>query len=103
MSAEDAAIQERKLFESLEKEKAALEELKQLEEEKKTLDAEIAALEEQSQALEIEEKAFWASRNAFDERLHDLSTTLSSLQQKHRHDEQQLLRLPPRRRFHQSV
>jgi beclin 1 len=92
-SAEEVATAEAELAEALEKEKTAFEELKVLEEEKSGLEAEIAELEEQSQALELEEEAFWASRNSFDENLHELSADLSSLQQKHLHDQQQLQRL----------
>jgi beclin 1 len=92
-SAEDVAAAESELTEALETEKAAFEELKMLEEEKRGLEAEIAELEEQSRALEVEEEAFWASRNSFDETLHELSADLSSLQQKHLHDQQQLQRL----------
>jgi beclin 1 len=92
-SAEEVATAESELAEALEKEKAVFEELKMLEEEKKGLEAEIAELEDQSQGLELEEEAFWASRNSFDETLHELSADLSSLQQKHLHDQQQLQRL----------
>lgn len=92
-SAEEVATAEAELAQALEKEKAAFEELQTLEEEKKGLEAEIAELEEQSQTLELEEEAFWASRNSFDEAVHDLSSELSSLQQKHLHDQQQLQRL----------
>ena len=92
-SEEEAVTAERELQEALEKEKAALEELKSLEAEKAELDAEIADLEEQSQTLEVEEEAFWVSRNAFDETLHELTSELSSLQQKHQHDQVQLQRL----------
>lgn len=90
---EEVATAEAELVEAQEKENAAFEELRNLEEEKRRLEAEIAELEEQSQALEHEEEAFWASRNSFDETLHELSADLSSLQQKHLHDQQQLQRL----------
>jgi beclin 1 len=90
---EEVVTAEAEFIDALEKEKAAFEELKILEEEKRGLEAEIAELEEQSQALEHEEEAFWASRNSFDETLHELSADLSSLQQKHGHDQQQLQRL----------
>ena len=89
-TAEDVAAAEKSLKETLEKEKAAFEELKSLETEKQELENEIAELEEQSQALELEEQKFWAERNYFDEEIHELSTTLKSLQQKHQHDQQQL-------------
>lgn len=89
-SAEEVADAEKSLKEALAKEEAAFEELKTLEAEKRGLEAEIAELEEQSQALELEEQNFWAERNAFDDEMHQLTTTLSSLQQKHLHDQQQL-------------
>ncbi len=87
---EDVAAAEKSLKETMDKEKAAFEELKELEAEKRELENEIAELEGQSQALELEEQKFWAERNAFDDEMHDLTTTLSSLQQKHQHDQQQL-------------
>lgn len=89
-TAEDVAAAEKSLKETLNKEKAAFEELKSLEAEKRELENEIAELEEQSQALELEEEEFWADTNAFDDEMHELTTTLSSLQQKHQHDQQQL-------------
>jgi beclin len=89
-TAEDVAASEKSLKETLDKEKAAFEELRSLEAEKRELENEIAELEEQSQALELEEQKFWAERNAFDDEIHVLFTTLSSLQQKHSHDQQQL-------------
>ena len=92
-SAEEVATAETELAEALEIEKAAFEDLKALEDEKRVLEAEIAELEGQSQTLGLEEEAFWASRNSFDETLHELSADLSSLQQKHLHDQQQLQRL----------
>ena len=92
-SSEEVVVAESELAEALEKEKAAFDELKTLEEERKGLEDEIADLEEQSQTLEREEEEFWASRNSFDEILHELSADLSSLQQKHLHDQQQLQRL----------
>lgn len=90
---EETAAAERGVLQAQETENAAIEELIALEAEKKELEAEIADLEEQSQALEFEEKTFWASRNSFDETLHDLSADVTSLQQKHLHDQQQLQRL----------
>ncbi len=90
---EEVAASEKQLVEAQKKEEAALEELKTLEAEKRELEAEIAELEEQSQVLEVEEEEFWASRNSFDETLYELSADLSSLQQKHQHDQQQLQRL----------
>jgi beclin len=89
-TAEDVTAAEKSLKETLDKEKAAFEELKSLEAEKHELESEIAQLEEQSQALELEEQSFWAERNAFDDEMHELMTSLSSLQQKHIHDQQQL-------------
>jgi beclin len=89
-TADDVAAAEKALRETLDKEKAAFEELKGLEEEKRELEHEIAELEEQSQALKLEEQKFWAERNMFDDEMHDLTTTLSSLQQKHQHDQQHL-------------
>ena len=90
---EEVVTAEAEFSEALEKEQAAFEELKILEEEKRGLEAEIAELEEQSQALEHDEEVFWASRNSFDETLHEMLVDLSSLQQKHLHDQQQLQRL----------
>jgi beclin len=89
-TADDLAAAEKSLREALDKEKAAFEELKGLEAEKRELEHEIAELEEQSQALKLEEQKFWAERNTFDDAMHDLTTTLSSLQQKHQHDQQHL-------------
>ena len=89
-TAEDVAAAEKSLKGTLEKEKTAFEELKRLEAEKRELENEIAELEEQSQALELDERRFWAERNYFDEEIYELSTTLSSIQQKHQHDQQQL-------------
>ena len=89
-TADDVAAAEKSLEETLDKEHAAFEELQSLEAEKRGLENEIAELEEQSQALELEEQKFWAERNAFDDEMYQLSTTLSSLQQKHQHDQQQL-------------
>jgi beclin len=87
---DDVTAAEKSLRETLDKEKAAFEDLKRLEAEKGALENEIAALEEQSQTLGLEEQKFWAARNAFDDEMHDLTTSLSSLQQKHQHDQQQL-------------
>jgi beclin len=87
---EDVAATEKSLKETLDKEKTAFEELKTLEAEKRGLESEIAELEEESQALEVEEQKFWAERNAFDDEMNELTTTLSSLRQKHAHDQQQL-------------
>jgi beclin len=87
---EGVAATQKSLKETLEKETAAFEELKKLEAEKRELEEELAGLEEQSQALELEEQKFWAERNAFDDEMNHLTTTLSSLQQKHQHDLQQL-------------
>lgn len=89
-TAEDVTAAEKSLKETLDKEKAAFEELKSLEAEKHELESEIAQLEEKSQALELEEQSFWAERNAFDDEMHELVTSLSSLQQKHIYDQQQL-------------
>ena len=89
-TAEDVSAAEKSLKDTLDKEKVAFEELKNLEAEKQELENEIAELEEQSQALELEEQKFWAERNAFDDEMHELTTTLSSLQQKHQHDQLQL-------------
>jgi beclin len=89
-TAEDVAAAEKSLKETLEKEKTSFEVLQRLEAEKRGLESEIAELEEQSQALELEEQRFWSERNAFDEQMHELSTTLSSQQQKYQHNQQQL-------------
>ncbi len=89
-TAEDVAAAEKSLKGTLEKEKTAFGELEKLEAEKRELENEIAELEERSQALGIEEQKFWAQRNYFDEEIYELATTLTSLQQKHQHDQQQL-------------
>ena len=87
---EDVEEAENALEDMLMKEKAAFEELKSVEAEKREVENEIAELESQSQALDAEEQQFWAERNAFDDELDKLSTTLTSLEQKHAHDQQQL-------------
>lgn len=92
-SAEDAVKAEEELAEAFKREKAALEELQQLEDGKVALEAEIAELEEQSRAMDLEEQQFWASQNSFEDHFHDLTTELTSLQQRHTHDHQQLERL----------
>lgn len=92
-SSSDVTAAEKALTETLEKEQAAFEELESLEAEKRGLESEIADLEEQSQALEADERVFWAQRNALDDEMHELSTNLTSLQQKVQHDQQQLLAL----------
>lgn len=89
-TSEDIVTAQRSLKETMEKEKTAFEELKSLETEKQELETEIAELEEQSRDLEVEERKFWADRNAFDDEMHELTTNLSSLQQKHQHDHQHL-------------
>ncbi|KAF7510914.1 hypothetical protein GJ744_005744 [Endocarpon pusillum] len=89
-TAEDVSAAEKSLKDTVDKEKVAFEELKNLEAQKQELENEIAELEEQSQALELEEQNFWAERNAFDDEMHELTTTLNSLQQKHQHDQLQL-------------
>jgi beclin len=68
-------------------------ELLQLEAEKAALEGELADLEEESRQLEHEEEAFWASRNAHEKEVYDLTTELQSLQQKYAHDQQQLEKL----------
>ncbi len=88
--AEDVAATEKALKEALEKETTAFEQLRKLETEKRELENEITEVEEQSQALEQEEQKFWVQRNYFDEEIHALATTLTSLQQKQQHDQQQL-------------
>jgi beclin len=93
LTAAEVEEAERELSETLEKEHAAFQELQQLEDEKRALEVEINELEEESQALELEEQEFWASRNEFDDEMHDLITNLTSLQQKYTHDQQQLERL----------
>jgi beclin len=69
------------------------QELLTLEAERAGLEAELADLEDESRRLHQEEHAFWASRNAFDDEMHELNTNLASLQLKYLHDEQQLEKL----------
>jgi beclin 1 len=92
-SAEDAVKAEKELEEAAKREMAAMKELQQLEDEKSALETEIAELEEQSRAMDLEEEQFWAERNSFEDNIHDLTTELTSLQQRHAHDHQQLERL----------
>jgi beclin 1 len=92
-STEDALKAEKELGEAVQREEAALKELRQLEDEKTALEAEITELEEQSRAMDLEEEQFWASRNVFEDHVHDLTTELTSLQQRHGHDHQQLEQL----------
>jgi len=92
-SADDEVKAARELEELVCKEDAAMQELEELEEEKRKLEAEVIALEEESRQLDFEERDFWASRNAFDDNLHDLTRSLASLQQKYAHDQHQLERL----------
>lgn len=92
-SAGDAVKAEKELGEALQREDAALKELQQLEGEKTALEAEIAELEDQSRAMDLEEEHFWASRNSLEDHIHDLTKELTSLQQRHAHDHQQLERL----------
>ena len=87
---EEVAAAEKSLKEALGKEQTAFEELKRLEAEKGELEHELAELEEQSHILELEEQKFWLERNMFDGEMHELTTSLSSLQMKHQHDLQQL-------------
>ena len=83
----------KELEEATKRETAAMKELQHLEDEKAALETEIAELEEQSRAMDIEEEQFWAERNSFEDNIHDLTTELTSLQQRHAHDHQQLERL----------
>ena len=92
-SSEEIKNSENEFVEMLEQEKIALRELESAEEEKRALEEDLHDLEQESKALALEEKAFWASRNRFEEELHDLTTDLASLQDKYAHDEQQLERL----------
>lgn len=92
-SQEEIQEAEMELSHALEQEKASLSELEKLEEERHTLESEISALEEESKALGREEETFWASRNAIEEELYELTTELASLQDKYTHDQQQLERL----------
>ena len=92
-STEDAVKAERELAEAVKQEQAALKDLEQLENEKTALESEIAELEEQSRQMDLEEQQFWAARNSFEDHVHDLTTELTSLQQRHAHDHQQLERL----------
>jgi beclin len=90
---QDEAKVEKELADLLQQDKEGYEELLKLEQEKAILEAEIADLEEESRQLDIKEEAFWASRNAFDDELHDLNTDLASLHQRYEHDQQQLEKL----------
>lgn len=90
---EDEEKVEKELADLLKQDEESYEELLRLEKEKATLEAELADLEEESRQLEVEEEAFWASRNAFDEELHQTNSELASLQQKYAHDTEQLEKL----------
>ncbi|RMZ90790.1 hypothetical protein DV736_g1991, partial [Chaetothyriales sp. CBS 134916] len=90
---EEDAKAEKELVDLQKEDEERMQELLVLEKEKAELEAELAGLEEESKALDDEEQAFWASRNAFDEEMHVLSTDLASLQLKLLHDEQQLEKL----------
>ena len=81
------------LAKAKDQEEKAFEDLKALEAEKATLDAEIAELEEESRALDEEEALFWASRNAFTQKLLDIQTSRDALEAKFAHDSLQLERL----------
>lgn len=54
---------------------------------------EITDLEDQAQRADLEEQAYWQLRNAFDDKLYEITVRLSSLQEKYVHDRQQLERL----------
>lgn len=67
--------------------------LKRTEDESEAVEKEIGHLEEETQQADREEQAYWTSRNAIDDRLHETTVRLVSLQEKYAHDRQQLERL----------
>ena len=90
---EEVAAAEAARAKAKEREEKAYKELLALEAEKAELDAEIAALEEESRVLDDEEAVFWASRNAFSQKLLEFQTSRDALEVKYEHDSQQLERL----------
>ena len=90
---DDKANAEKELEDLRTQDEQAFAELLDLEAEKAALAGELADLQEESRDLEVEEQAFWASRNAHEKEVHDLTTELQSLQQKYAHDQQQLEKL----------
>ncbi|KIW17042.1 hypothetical protein PV08_04233 [Exophiala spinifera] len=67
--------------------------LKRTEDQSEAVEKEIGDLEEEFQKADLEEQAYWTSRNAIDDRLHETTVRLKSLQEKYAHDRQQLERL----------
>ncbi|EXJ92758.1 hypothetical protein A1O3_01310 [Capronia epimyces CBS 606.96] len=61
--------------------------------ESRQVEAQIAILEEETGQADVQEQAYWRSRNAFDDKLYEITVRLSSLQEKYIHDRQQLERL----------
>ena len=90
---EEVSAAEAARVKAKEQEEKAFQELLALEAEKAELDAEIAELEEESRSLDEEEAAFWASRNAFSQKLLDFQSSRDALEVKYEHDSQQLERL----------
>ena len=90
---EEVSAAEAARVKAKEQEEKAFQELLALEAEKAEIDAEIAELEEESRALDVEEAAFWASRNAFSQKLLDFQSARDALEVKYEHDLQQLERL----------
>ncbi|KAI1618463.1 beclin 1 [Exophiala viscosa] len=71
----------------------AFDHLRRTEDESQKVEGEIGKLEEESQQADLEEQAYWTSRNAVNDKLHDSTVRLLSLQEKYTHDRQQLERL----------
>ncbi|KAJ9647658.1 Vacuolar protein sorting-associated protein atg6 [Knufia peltigerae] len=67
--------------------------LKLTEDQSEAVEKEIGDLEEETEQADREEQAYWTARNAIDDRLHETTIRLFSLQEKYAHDRQQLERL----------
>lgn len=72
---------------------AAFDNLKRNEDESQKVEGEIGRLEEENEQADDEEQGYWRSRNAVDDKLHEISAQLLSLEEKYLHDRQQLERL----------
>lgn len=92
-AAEELEAAEKSLKESLEAEETAFAELESLEREKAALDEEIAGLEEESRQLDVDEETFWRERNAFALTLVEFQNERDALNMRYDHDSQQLERL----------
>lgn len=69
------------------------EQLESTENDIQNLESEIASLEDDTQQATLQEHAYWTSRNPVDDELHQTTSHLSFLREKHTHDFQQLERL----------